>query len=41
MKSNGAGKGDKPRPVNKKVYNSNYDNINWGSKKDKKEKKDK
>jgi len=27
--------------VNKKVYNSNYDNINWGSKKDKKEKRDK
>jgi hypothetical protein len=25
----GAGKGDKPRPVDKKVYDSNFDNINW------------
>jgi len=24
--------------VNKKIYNSNYDDINWGKKKDKKEK---
>jgi hypothetical protein len=24
-----AGKGDKPRPVNKKIYNSNYDDINF------------
>lgn len=27
------GKGSKPRPVNKKQYNSNYDSINWGTKK--------
>jgi|APGre2960657404_1045060.scaffolds.fasta_scaffold12787_4 hypothetical protein len=25
----GAGKGDKPRPIDKKVYDSNFDNINW------------
>lgn len=24
-----AGKGDKPRPVNKSKYNQNYDLINW------------
>jgi hypothetical protein len=24
-----AGKGDKPRPVNKKTYNENFDQINW------------
>lgn len=24
-----AGKGDKPRPVDKKVYDSNFENINW------------
>jgi hypothetical protein len=24
-----AGKGDKPRPVNKKEYNKNFDNISW------------
>lgn len=29
--SNQAGKGDKPRPVNKTVYNSNYDGIKWKS----------
>jgi len=38
MKSNNAGKGDQPRPVNKKIYNSNFDKINWGEKKDKKNK---
>lgn len=27
--NNQAGKGDKPRPVNKKQYNDNYDCINW------------
>lgn len=27
-----AGKGDKPRPVNKKVYNNNFDIINWNKK---------
>jgi hypothetical protein len=26
-----AGKGDKPRPVNKKIYNSNYDDISFES----------
>lgn len=31
--NNSAGKGDSPRPVNKKIYNSNYDKINWGDKK--------
>jgi hypothetical protein len=25
--NNQAGKGDKPRPVNKKVYNENFDTI--------------
>ena len=25
--TNQAGKGSKPRPVNKKVYDKNYDNI--------------
>lgn len=30
--SNQAGKGDKPRPVNKTVYNDNFDGIKWGSK---------
>jgi hypothetical protein len=24
-----AGKGSKPRPVNKAVYNKNYDKIKW------------
>jgi hypothetical protein len=28
-----AGKGDKPRPVNKLKYNENYDLINWKNKK--------
>lgn len=27
-----AGKGSKPRPVNKTIYNKNYDSINWGDK---------
>lgn len=27
-----AGKGDKPRPTDKKVYDMNYDNIAWKSK---------
>jgi hypothetical protein len=26
------GKGSKYRPVDKKVYNSNFDDINWGNK---------
>jgi len=25
-----AGKGDRPRPVDKAQYNSNYERINWG-----------
>lgn len=29
MSNTQAGKGDKPRPVNKEKYNSNYDSINW------------
>lgn len=35
--NNSAGKGDRPRPTNKKQYDSNYDAINW-HRKDKKEK---
>lgn len=27
-----AGKGDKPRPVKKRVYDTNFDTINWVSK---------
>jgi hypothetical protein len=34
----GAGKGSKPRPVNKQVYDSNYDEIDWTKKKDKSDK---
>ena len=30
-----AGKGDKPRPVNKAVFNENYDLIDWGRTKSK------
>jgi hypothetical protein len=26
-----AGKGDKPRPINKKVYDKNYKIINWSN----------
>ena len=26
-----AGKGDKPRPVKKKLFDSNFDNINWST----------
>ena len=33
-----AGKGDKQRPTDKKKYNDNYDQIDWGKKKE--EKKD-
>jgi len=36
--NNQAGKGDKPRPVKKSVYNDNYDDINWGDKPKKKSK---
>lgn len=28
----GAGKGDAPRPMNKKVYDQNYDDIDWSEK---------
>jgi len=27
-----AGKGSKPRPVNKTIYNKNYDEIKWSNK---------
>jgi len=27
-----AGKGDKPRPVRKKIFDTNYDDINWATK---------
>jgi hypothetical protein len=27
-----AGKGDKPRPVDKKVYDKNFQEINWQKK---------
>jgi len=27
-----AGKGDKPRPVKKKVFDTNFDNISWPTK---------
>jgi len=27
-----AGKGDKPRPVKKKVFDQNFDQVNWVSK---------
>ena len=37
--SHGAGKGDKPRPVNKKVYDDNYDLIFNKNTKNKKNKK--
>lgn len=30
-----AGKGDKPRPVNKVVFNENYDLIDWNKTKSK------
>jgi len=33
-----AGKGSRPRPVNKKKYDTNWSQINWKSKKNNKEK---
>jgi len=27
-----AGKGDKPRPVDKKIFDDNFDKINWSQK---------
>lgn len=32
MSSNGAGKGSKPRPVVKSIYDKNHDGIKWKSK---------
>lgn len=32
-KSSGAGKGSKPRPVNKKAYDKNFLKIKWKPKK--------
>lgn len=29
MNTNQAGKGDKPRPVDKKEFDKNFDNIKW------------
>ena len=29
MSNNQAGKGDKPRPVDKKQFNNNFDKITW------------
>jgi len=34
-KSNQAGKGSSPRPVNYKNFSKNWDVINWGDKKSK------
>ena len=33
--SNQAGKGDKPRPINKKQFDSNFDKISFKSEKEK------
>lgn len=33
MSNNQAGKGDKPRPVNKKQFDENFDEICWNVKK--------
>ncbi len=33
MSNHQNGKGSKPRPTNKKIYDKNFDSINWGSKK--------
>lgn len=32
-----AGKGDKPRPVDKKTFNENFDNISWKPSQEQKE----
>lgn len=29
--TNGAGKGDSPRPINKKIYDEKFSKINWKS----------
>lgn len=31
MSNKQAGKGDKPRPVNKKTFDKNFENIKWNS----------
>jgi hypothetical protein len=33
MSTSQAGKGDKPRPINKTQYNANFDKIAWDQKK--------
>lgn len=35
--NNQAGKGDKPRPVDKKSFNNNFDQIDWKQRKTSKE----
>ena len=32
------GKGDTPRPVNKRIWDKNFDDIDWGHKKKKRKK---
>jgi hypothetical protein len=39
MNNNQAGKGDKPRPVDKKQFNNNFDQISWNSKNSAEQKK--
>lgn len=34
MNNNQAGKGDKPRPVNKQQYNNNFEQIVWNKDKE-------
>jgi hypothetical protein len=29
-----AGKGDKPRPIDKRIFDKNFDSINWRAKKE-------
>jgi len=36
QKSTGAGKGDKPRPTDKKTWDKNFDAIKWSSRDKKK-----
>lgn len=36
MNNNQAGKGDKPRPVDKKQFDSNFDKIVWKNSEEKK-----
>jgi len=37
MSNNQAGKGDKPRPVNKPQFDQNFDKIEWTAKTESKE----